>query len=321
MPFLPIEVPPGVVKTESPDAARGRWTDMDKIRFVRGRPEKVGGVHKWIDGETYPEPARAAKAWGSYTGVQCLAFGTASHFFIYRENNLTDITPFRGNATAIALTDPFTTASGDTIVTVTDTNHGITDAGVVVSFDGASAVGGITIDGEYEVVEVINATTFTIEHTSAATSTATGGGSVSASYTLNPGNVDTAYLVGWGVGLWGEGFWGEDVSLAAALISDPTNWAIDVYGEDLIINRVEKSIWKYDTSNGTTRPTLLTNSPEKVRYAFVTPERYIFALGCTTLGSLFDPMTVRWPTSKTRRTGRPPRPTPPTSASCRAARA
>ena len=190
--------------------------------------------------ETYPEPARAAKAWGSYTGVQCLAFGTASHFFIYRENNLTDITPFRGNATAIALTDPFTTASGDTIVSVTDTNHGITDAGVDVSFDGASAVGGITIDGEYEVVEVINATTFTIEHTSAATSTATGGGSVSASYTLNPGNVDTAYLVGWGVGLWGEGVWGEDVSLAAALISDPTNWAIDVYGEDLIINRVEE---------------------------------------------------------------------------------
>ena len=240
MPFLPIEVQPGVVKTESPDAARGRWIDMDKIRFVRGLPEKVGGVHKWIEDETYrsrPGPPRH----GAPTPA-CSAWRSAPprHFYIYRESNLTDITPYRANATAIALTDPFTTASGDTIVTVTDTNHGITAAGVVVNFDGAAAVGGITIDGDYEVVEVINATTFTIEHTSAASSSATGGGSVTASYTINPGNVDTAYLVGWGVGLWGEGFWGEDVSLAAALISDPTNWSIDVYGEDLIINRAEE---------------------------------------------------------------------------------
>src|SRR3954471_24221678 len=98
MPFVPITVQPGVVKTESPDAARRRWIDMDKIRLGRGLPGKVGGAHKLIEDETYSEPARSAKAWGSYTGVQCLAFGTASHFYIYRESNLTDITPYRANA-------------------------------------------------------------------------------------------------------------------------------------------------------------------------------------------------------------------------------
>ena len=43
MPPLPLEIPPGIVKTDSPNAAKGRFTDCDKVRFVKGKPEKWSG--------------------------------------------------------------------------------------------------------------------------------------------------------------------------------------------------------------------------------------------------------------------------------------
>ena len=45
MTLLPLDIPPGIVKVDSPNAAKGRYTDSDKIRFIRGRPEKWRG---WV---------------------------------------------------------------------------------------------------------------------------------------------------------------------------------------------------------------------------------------------------------------------------------
>ena len=296
MPFVPIEVPPGVVKSESDYAASGRWIDMDHVRFVRGKPQKIGGVQKFIE-TSFLGTARAAKAWASYTGVQCLVWGTACRLYIFREGSVSTITPYRIGAAGITLgNNPFATTNGSPIVTVTDSSHGIEAAGTTVTFSGASAVGGITINGDYTVTEIVDVNTFTITHGSNASSTASGGGAaVVASYELNCGDVDPTYLLGWGVGQWGVGYWGTDASLASALISEPTNWSMDVYGEDLIVNLSNDGIWHYDTSGGLVRPTVITNAPTQVRYTFVTPERYIFALGCTTLTGGFDSMTVRWP--------------------------
>jgi len=79
------------------------------------------------------------------------------------------------------LTDPFTTTSGSAVVTVTDANHGAL-SGDWVTFSNATAVGGLTIDGQVTVTEVISANAYTITWTSSATSTATGGGTVTAVY-------------------------------------------------------------------------------------------------------------------------------------------
>ncbi|MBW3099191.1 hypothetical protein [Pseudohoeflea coraliihabitans] len=294
MPFFPVKVPPGVVKVDSDLAATGRWIDADKVRFVRGMPEKVGGVQKLIT-DQFTGIARGAKAWNTYGGVNCLAFGTACNLYLVRNGTLNEITPYRSDATSISLTNPFETTNTSAIVTVTDASHGIEAAGTDVVFSGASAVGGITIDGEYAVTEVVDADTYTITHSSAATSSATGGGSVTANYELNCGNVDPTTLLGWGVGGWGQGYWGTDVSASSAITADITSWALDPYGEDLVVNPLDGGIYIYDSSAGVQRPTLLSNAPAVSRYAFVTGERYIFALGCTTIAGSQDNMTVRWP--------------------------
>lgn len=86
-------------------------------------------------------------------------------------------------------TDPFSVASGDETVTVTHTSHGL-EVGDVVKFEGATAGGGITVDGAYVVATVTDANTYTIEHSDSATSddSTTGGSAVTYTYeTLDDG--------------------------------------------------------------------------------------------------------------------------------------
>lgn len=294
MPFVPITLPPGVNKTDSDYQATGRWIDTDKVRFVLGLPEKIGGIRKLTD-ETFEGIARGANAWAMFNGTQCLAFGTQYDLYVYRGGTINTITPYRPDANPVSLTNPFTTTNGSAVVTVADTNHGIADVGVTVTFDGASAVGGITIDGDYLVASIPNANSYTIVHSSPASSGATGGGSVSAYYEINFGLDTPAYQFGWGVGGWGEGAWGVTNTVSSEVISEPRWWSISTYGEDTILNPSNGTIYYSDSSLGILRPQPILNAPAQVRSSFVTSERFIFALGCTNLNGDFDAMCVRWP--------------------------
>ena len=71
--------------------------------------------------------------------------------------------------------NPFSVTNASPTVTVTQAGHGLV-TGDTITIAGASAVGGITPSGSYQVT-VLTANTFTITHGSNATSTATGGGS------------------------------------------------------------------------------------------------------------------------------------------------
>ena len=99
------------------------------------------------------------------------------------------------------LVDPFSTTSGSSIVTVTDTNHGASD-GAYVTFADATAVAGLTINGEYQLT-YIDSNTYTIDAGSNANATTTGGGVVIAEYQINPGLEIFTTTVGWGSGTWG----------------------------------------------------------------------------------------------------------------------
>lgn len=99
------------------------------------------------------------------------------------------------------LIDPFTTTDGSSIVFVNDKDHGAT-SGDTVNFSGATAVGGLTLDGDY-ILTYINSNTYTIDAGANATSSATGGGTVVAKYELNIGLQIYSTLTGWGAGYWG----------------------------------------------------------------------------------------------------------------------
>ncbi len=80
-------------------------------------------------------------------------------------------------------TNPFTTTSGSSIVTVVEAAHDLTQ-GSTITILAASAVGGLTLNGTFPVTGITDANTLTIDVDDLATSSATGGGA-SATYTAN----------------------------------------------------------------------------------------------------------------------------------------
>lgn len=212
MPLQKLQLRPGLNREGTTLANEGGWFDCDKIRFRSGYPQKLGG---WapLSNNTYTGVARSLWNWVTLRGYNLLGVGTNVKYYIESGGTYNDVTPIRATAT---LTNPFTTTSGSKTVTVTDADHGAI-AGDYVTFSGASTVGGLDLNGEFEI---LTATTnsYTISALTNASSSATGGGTVTAAYQINVGLPTYGYSTGWGAGLWGGFVSGTtQTSLTAAL--------------------------------------------------------------------------------------------------------
>ena len=195
-----IKFAPGFDKQSTPYGAEGKWIDGENIRFRYGQPEKIGGWVKLV-ADKLIGVVRAQFAWTSLDGTRHLALGTDKKLYLYVAGAVYDITPIR--ETQASLTNPFVTTNGSAIVTVTDAAHGATK-GDFVTFSGASAVGGLDMNAEFEITDVLGSTQYTVTHSSNASSGATGGGSsaVTAAYQINVGQEVNTFGYGWAVGSW-----------------------------------------------------------------------------------------------------------------------
>ena len=295
MPLRKLVLRPGVNKEVTRYVDEEGWADCDKIRFRAGYPEKIGGWQR-ISSNTSLGVARALFNWVTLEGQKLLSVGTNLKFYIEKGGAYFDVTPER-TPSGVSLTDPFETVSGSTTVTVTDANGGYIN-GDFVTFSGASAVGGLPLNGEFQIT-YSTGNTYTIQSSSAASSSATGGGSVTAKYQLNVGPEFAVPLVGWGAGGWSEGTWGNGATSTDSL----RLWSQSNFGEDLIFGPRGNSIYYWDATNGlTTRAVELSslagasNTPTKQNFILVSDvSRFVFCFGANTLGtSTQDPMLIRW---------------------------
>jgi hypothetical protein len=171
------------------------WTDGDKVRFVNGYPQKIGGwtqelMYHSVNGYTDPVRPygvpRNLNFWTALSdGQGYLGIGTSNHLYIVYQLLLYDITPVR--ATQAGLSNPFTTVDSSSVVTVADTSHGASTGDWVV-FSGASDTNGIlaaTINDVYGYqLTVVNANSYTVDFGTAATSSGAAGGTVTANYLI-----------------------------------------------------------------------------------------------------------------------------------------
>jgi hypothetical protein len=229
MPLQKILFKPGVNRENTRYTTEGGWYDCDKVRFRQGTPEKIGGWQR-ISTSTFIGVCRSLWAWVTLGFQNLTGVGTNQKFYIENGGVYYDITPIRAE---ITLTNPFTTntatnSGGYTTVTVTDAAGGYSN-GAYVIFYGASAVGGVTVNGEYQLTYV-SGTTYTILVAGTASSNATGGGTVYAVYQINTGPAIAQPLTGWGAGAWGAGAWGIGATSTDAL----RIWNQNNFGEDLI---------------------------------------------------------------------------------------
>jgi len=264
MPLQRVDFKPGVNREVTNYAGEGGFFTVDKVRFRGGYAQKIGG---WTNissiGSTFKGVCRSLWNWSLRSGLSLLGVGTNQKFYVESGGEYNDITPLAFSGTLSA--NPFRITSGSKEISVTSTGHGVA-IGTYVNFSGATPLGSASfvISGEYEVLTVPSANSFTIVSTTAAASTVVGGGSlVIAQYDIDAGNAVYTTNVGWGGPSWGSGGWGSNIPAGIPL----RLWSQFNYGDDLIFaeNQGELYYWTADTSNWTRAITLeqKANSVEK----------------------------------------------------------
>ena len=268
MPLKKILFKPGTNQENTRYTNENGWYLSDKVRFRQGTPEKIGGWQR-ISPNTFQGICRFLWNWVTLSFENLMAVGTNLKFYIERGGLYYDITPIRATET---LTNPFTTTNGSATVVVTDNSHGAA-TGDFVTFSGASAVGGLTLNGNYQIT-VTGTNTYTITAASNATSTATGGGTVTAKYEIDIGPAIQGGVSGWGAGGWGMGTWGFGVTGTERLrLWDAQNW-----GEDLVFGYRGGALYYWDATNGvSTRGVALSATGGNVTFTSASPTVVTFS--------------------------------------------
>ena len=289
-----LQLKPGLNRERTRYTNEGGWYDCDKVRFRQGYPEQIGGWEP-ISSKTFLGVCRSLWSWVTLGSIELTGVGTNLKFYIESGGDYNDITPLRDT---VALTDPFDTTLGSATVTVTDAAGGYVE-GDFVTFSGAAAVGGLTLNGEFQILTATT-TTYTIEASIVATSTATGGGAgVSAAYQIKVGPESTIPIVGWGASAWGDGAWGEGLVGDEAL----RLWSQGNFGEDLIFGPKGYPIYYWDaTSELTSRAVALSSLaganevPLSQNLILISDiNRFVFVFGTNEVfDTAFDPMVIRW---------------------------
>ena len=313
MPLTKLQFKPGINKENTSYSNEGGWRDSDKIRFRFGVPEKIGG---WIKNtnETFLGTCRALKTWVTLAGLQLIGAGTHLKYYINRGGSYNDITPLRSTTAAGDVTFA-RVGVGDATITVTDTNHGAVQNDFV-TFSGAASLGGniiaAVLNQEYQIASITDANTYTIEAkdtdgdavTASSGDTGNGGSSTVGKYQINVGLDSTVFGTGWGTGTWGRSTWGSD---GERTLSDIMRlWSHDNFGEDLLINPRDGSIYYWDSSAdtlGSSRATELkdvsgadSTTPTVAKQVMVDPNVHVIVFGCdpeSAIGTQ-DPLLIRF---------------------------
>lgn len=187
MPFGSITVRPGVNSVRTKTLNQAGISDSNLIRHRDGLVEKLGGWTRYV-ADAMGSVTKALLGWMDLTGNRRLAVGNLLSLKVISGSSVTDITPQE------LITNPtlnFSTTVGSPIVTIVDpgvNNLTVFDA---VFFNTPVSVGGIFLNGLYQVNSGALGTTYTITAHTFATSTVANAGSV-PSFSTTAGSTTVA---------------------------------------------------------------------------------------------------------------------------------
>tara|TARA_Y100000114_G_scaffold22012_1_gene17785 strand:+ start:161 stop:2029 length:1869 start_codon:yes stop_codon:yes gene_type:complete len=305
LPLSKLQFRPGINREGTNYSNEGGWFNGDKIRYRNGYVERIGGWVR-VSNNKFTGIARKIFDFVTLASANLLFIGTEQKVFLEDSGTFNDITPIR--STVSLGSNPVTTTggAGSGVVTVTtQAAHGAI-SGDFVTLASLTATDGITaaqLNTEHKITSVPSNTTFTITTAGSASSgsTAGGGSSGTAAFQINIGITTTILGTGWGAGTWGRFEWGS----ASGALSGITLrlWAADNFGEDLIFNVMNGSIYYWDATNGTsTRAVELSSltgasdTPTIARKVLVSDvDRHIIAFGANIIGTdTQDPLLIRF---------------------------
>ena len=169
------------------------------------------------------------------------------------------------------------TASSTTTVSFASTTTGAQTVAGHIAF----SVGGVIVNGSYEVISIVTGG-YTILAASNATSTVSSkGGALTVTYELNAGNAIVSPAIGWGSPPWGSGGWGAITSVNAPL----RLWSQGNFGDDLIFAQLNGAMyfWNYVAGGFNSAVSINTAAEQNVKttqtvvYAVTTGNTFVVA--------------------------------------------
>jgi hypothetical protein len=146
MPLKKLTLKAGVNQENTRYTNENGWYESQWARFRQGTPEKIGGWAR-VSANYFLGICRSLWSWVTLGSQTLVSVGTDKKFYVSQGGAYYDATPIRATST---LTNPFSTTINSSTVLVTDAAGGYI-SGDYVTFVGSTAVGGITLLGEYRV--------------------------------------------------------------------------------------------------------------------------------------------------------------------------
>jgi hypothetical protein len=323
MPFIKLQFKPGLNRDQTNYSNEGGWFECDKIRFLSGYPQKIGG---WVKAtpNLFLGVCRNMWNWVTTFADNFLALGTNKKLYIEVGGIFYDITPLKATTVNAAT---FSATDGSAVVVVTDSGSD-TNPGDFVTFSGAASLGGnitaAVLNQNYEVT-TINANAYSITAKSPTTSlpvladasdVGNGGGAVTAQYEISIGNAGSVLGYGWGTGVYSAPDVGWGLASSTPVDLPQRDWFMDNFDNDLVANIRNGEIYYWERGSsppdtalssravllsGLTLDNIAPNSvPNKTTQILVSQnDKHLLAFGTQPFGGAptdFDPLLIRWAT-------------------------
>jgi hypothetical protein len=308
MPLKKLLYKPGLNRDLTNYMGEGGWYECNKIRFLAGSPQKIGGWAKYI---TTPLLGVCRQMFNYVTsyGDNIMFLGTSSRVYAEAGTVLYDITPLRVIFAPATTNNCLTTgAIGSNVITCTLTAHGAV-TGDGVTFSGVTTLDGIPASelNATQTITYISANTFSFTVTSVATSgNVTGGGTaIYAGFQISIGNPINVYGYGWGAGTWSRLTWGSGAP--APVISQQRDWFFDNIDNDVVMNIRDGEIYYWTFTQISNDPQYTppvelqymagaSDAPIQATQMLVSQnQKILLALGANDYGlTTFNPLLIRW---------------------------
>jgi hypothetical protein len=193
----------------------------------------------------------------------------------------------------------FNTSSGNAAITVTLPNNNFHDiTGLLYDFYAPTTVGGLTVQGPYEISSIIDSTQFTITAGTQASAT--------AASTMNAGLAQLVYYIAIGPQISGSGFGAGGFGLGGFGTGSPTtgtpgtpitttDWSQENWGEFLLACPKDGPIYKWSMDSGLQTAQVIPEAPFFNGGIFISmPQQILVAWKSTQSTGVQDNLVVRW---------------------------
>lgn len=249
MPHSSVKLLPGVDQNRTPALNEAGISESNFIRFIPDRDgnalvQKLGGWQKFYNNQI-DSIVRNLHAWQSVNGIDYLAIAAQDSLNVLQNGSLSNVTP---EILTVNAAVNFSTTSGSSVVTITDTGSRITNYDSVW-ITTQITIGGLRLQGLYQCYQ-LGTNTYNIIATDtlglplAATSTTTGGSISSFATTINDFSVT--------VTLTAHGY---SVGDTATFLVSTTVGGITIYGNYVVASVPTANTFTINCSNIATSTT------------------------------------------------------------------